>query len=316
MGCGASLRVLPSAVRVLVGRPRQDTTGVVSIVIESRAITLSISRIGSDADPGYRLATLIDGEAIAVERDLSAADSRRVRSLGPTFGDIVDREPRAEEVTARVEAVGAALFDLWLAPDWERIEQGVPAGARRLVVVASNVPEILNLPWEVMRLPGGAVLGLAPRFAVRRLPAAEGVLRPFARVLPARPLRILFVACAPTDQVALDYEREEESLYRAIADTGADAVVDTGDLGTFEELRQRVIAFRPHVVHLTGHGFAKGDGLGYLAFEDEGGQSDLRSSREIRQVLAGRGVQAVFVSACQSGMPRRGSQPAVSARVW
>jgi tetratricopeptide (TPR) repeat protein len=84
------------------------------------------------------------------------------------------------------------------------------------------------------------------------------------------------------------------------------------------------------IVHLTGHGIVArqcpdcgqlnapgnttcGDrncaaalvgvpALGYFAFEDERGQTDMRSSVEIRQELfGGSGVQCVFVSGCQSG---------------
>ena len=29
---------------------------------------------------------------------------------------------------------------------------------------------------------------------------------------------------------------------------------DSGDLGSFEELGERITAFRPHVVHLIGYG--------------------------------------------------------------
>ncbi|MCX9076293.1 MAG: tetratricopeptide repeat protein, partial [Candidatus Methanoperedens sp.] len=74
------------------------------------------------------------------------------------------------------------------------------------------------------------------------------------------------------------------------------------DMGSFEELRQRINEFQPHIVHLTGHGIVKEDGLGYFAFEDERGNADLRSSLEIRQELfAGSSVQCAFISGCQSG---------------
>ncbi|MCI0489842.1 MAG: CHAT domain-containing protein [Blastocatellia bacterium] len=55
------------------------------------------------------------------------------------------------------------------------------------------------------------------------------------------------------------------------------------------------------MVHLNGHGVVR-EGLGYFAFEDDSGQADLRSSKEIRQKLfAGSSVQCAFISGCETG---------------
>lgn len=109
------------------------------------------------------------------------------------------------------------------------------------------------------------------------------------------------MACAPKDQHPLDCEREEESLLKVIAKVGPNVVFDSGDLGTFDELSERLNSFTPHVVHLNGHGVVQDDGLGYFYFEDERGQTDLLSSLDPRGLLAGNGVQCAFVSGCQSG---------------
>ncbi len=169
-------------------------------------------------------------------------------------------------------------------------------------MIASDVASILNLPWELLRPPGRDFLGCDLTLPIRRLPRANDVLSPFNGALPARPLRILFVACAPSDQATLDYEREEQALLQAIASAGNNVAFDSGDLGTFEELRDRINEFQPHVVHLTGHGIVRDDGLGYFAFEDERGHTDLHSSEQIRnELFAGSTVQCAFISGCQSG---------------
>jgi len=124
------------------------------------------------------------------------------------------------------------------------------------------------------------------------------MLAPFAGELRPRPLRLLFMACAPIDQPTLDYEREEEALFRAVS--GQDVAFDSCDLGTLEELKERVNEFRPHVLHLTGHGTVR-DGKGYFAFEKEDGTADLVPADDLRRFLARSGVQCVFVSGCQSG---------------
>src|SRR5438552_2850994 len=82
-----------------------------------------------------------------------------------------------------------------------------------------------------------------------------------------------------TDQVELDFEREEDLLLSALGRTGRRVVFDSGDLGSFEELGDRINEFRPHIVHLTGHGVTR-DETAYFAFEDERGDSDRRSASE------------------------------------
>jgi tetratricopeptide (TPR) repeat protein len=62
--------------------------------------------------------------------------------------------------------------------------------------------------------------------------------------------------------------------------------------------------FKPHIVHLTGHGAVQG-GEGRFAFEKEDGTADHVSSTELRRFLAGSGVQCVFVSGCKSGKAPR-----------
>src|SRR5260370_7182187 len=49
-------------------------------------------------------------------------------------------------------------------------------------------------------------------------------------------------------------------------------------------------------------GFVKDDGLGWFAFEDERGATDLHSSVEMaRHLFAGTSVQCAFISGCQTG---------------
>lgn len=210
---------------------------------------------------------------------------------------------------------------------WDQIQQRAPVGTARTLVIASDVAAILNLPWELLRFPGSDFAGFDPTVHIRRLPRVETTLPPFVGTLPPRPLRVLFMACAPQDQDQLDYEREEELLLGALSQSG-DVTLDSGDLGTFEELRDRIHQFQPQMVHLTGHGVvarycqncrqingAEADQCtscqadltacpseGFFAFENERGATDLRSAGKIAQELfSGSGVQCAFISGCQSG---------------
>jgi hypothetical protein len=266
-------------------------------------ITLSIKESGERPNTTYLFHVLLDEKALTSNQSLSLPDSQAVREISRSFGALFEQDGcRPEKDADAQRALGKQLFDLWLATSWEKIMAAVPVGSLRFLVIASDIPEILNLPWELLLPPDSDFLGINPLFRIRRFPSAAKQMASFTGELRARPLRLLFMACAPTDQPTLDYEKEEEALFRAVY--GQDVAFDSCDLGTFEELKEKVNEFKPHIVHLTGHGAIR-DGQGRFAFEKEDGTTDLVPSEELGRFLAGSGVQCVFVSGCQSGKAPR-----------
>ena len=262
-------------------------------------ITLSIKEAGVRPNSTYLFHIQLDGNVITSNQSLSLQDSQAVREISRSFSSLFEQDRCRPEMDADAQrALGKQLFDLWLAPSWEKITAAVSVGALRFLVIASEVPEILNLPWELLLPPEGDFLGINPLFRIRRFPSTFKQMATFTGELRPRPLRLLFMACSPSDQPTLDYEKEEEALFRAIY--GQDVAFDSCDQGTFEELKEKVSEFKPHIVHLTGHG-AVLDGQGSFAFEKEDGTADLVPSEELRRFLSGSGVQCVFVSGCQSG---------------
>lgn len=264
-------------------------------------ITLSISKTGSADALGFLFHILVDGQPIATNQILSPDQAKQIRQLSHQFNEQFESRYQPQVTNDNLTAIGADLFRLWLAAVWDKIAAAIPAGSTRTLLIASGVADVLNLPWELLQLPGGEFIAFDQKFSIRRLPRAENTLPKFNGQLPAGPLRVLFVACSPLNEAALDYEKEEESLVRVMAKTGSKVVFDSGDMGSYEELQERLHQFDPHVVYLTGHGIVKEDGLGYFCFEDERGNSDLRSSKELRALFAGSSVQCVFVSGCQTG---------------
>ena len=271
-------------------------------MVRDPTITLSIEESGERPNTTYLFHVLLDGKALISNQGLSLPDSQAVREISRSFGTLFEQGCRPEKDADDQRALGAQLFDLWLATSWEKIKAAVPVGSLRFLVIASEVPEILNLPWELLLPPEGDFLCINPLFRIRRFPSSAKQMATFTGELRPGPLRLLFMACSPTDQPTLDYEREEEALFRAIY--GQDVAFDSCDLGTFEELKEKVSEFKPHIVHLTGHG-AVLEGQGRFAFEKEDGTADLVPSEDLRRFLAGSGVQCVFVSGCQSGKAPR-----------
>lgn len=267
---------------------------------EETVITLSVRQTAARS---FIFRVLINGEIAPTAESLLPLESQAISNLSLRYSEIFDQSDReASILLQKLQRLGTDLFNMWLAPAWEQVIARVKVSARPLLVIASNVSHALNLPWELLRPPNGDFIGLDPKFSIRRVPWPDRSLALFAGKLPPRPLRILFMACAPTDQPPLDYEREEEFLLRAIAKAGPNVAFDLGDLGTFEELRQRINEFQPHIVHLTGHGFVRDSGLSYFAFEDEQGGTDPCSSAKIsREAFAGSSVQCAFISGCETG---------------
>jgi tetratricopeptide (TPR) repeat protein len=261
-------------------------------------ITLSIKESGVHPNTNYLFHIFLNENPVTSNQSLSLPDSQAVREISSSFGALFEQGCRPEKDADAQRALGKQLFDFWLATSWEKIKSGVPVCALRFLVIASDIPEILNLPWELLLPLDSDFLGINPLFRIRRFPSSVKQMAPFAGELRPKPLRLLFMACSPSDQSTLDYEREEEALFRAIY--GQDVAFDSCDLGTFEELKEKVSEFKPHIVHLTGHGAVR-DGKGRFAFEKEDGTADLVPSEELRRFLSGSGVQCVFVSGCQSG---------------
>ena len=57
-----------------------------------------------------------------------------------------------------------------------------------------------------------------------------------------------------------------------------------------------------HIVHFTGHGiFDQDKGKGYLVLETGDGKARMVDNSAIADLLEGRGVRLVVLSACQSG---------------
>lgn len=265
-------------------------------------ITLSIKEAANADRRVFVFHIQLGGEIVAADRSLSIEDSQAVREISKQYNASFERDYAPGLISDDLKVLGGQLFDIWLAKTWRTITARLQPGTRRVLVVASEVPEILNLPWELISPASGNFIGLDPKFTVRRLPKKDSRLAQANTFLPPRPLRILFMACAPREEAQLEFEREEEAIIRAIAKAGPNVAFDSGDAGTFDELLERINEFQPHIVHLTGHGIVLDDGLGYFAFEDERGQTDLRSSVEMRERLfSGSGVQLAFISGCQTG---------------
>ena len=287
-------------------------------------ITLSVDEAGTPPEATFLFHVMVDGEVVASNQSLSPEESKAVREISRRYNGLFEGGCMPKLAAEKLAALGSELFALWLASSWEKMRAKAAPGSRRLLVIASDLPDVLNLPWELLHPPGGDFLGVDSKFSIRRFPRSGGMIPAFDGELRPPPLRLLLAVSSPTDLATLDYEREEEYLLKAIS--GLDVAFDSADLGSFRDLRDHVEQFQPHVIHLTGHGavlkkcprceglngpedkvckkcsaLLAVSALGFFAFEDESGKTDMKSSEELGRLMAASGVQCVFVSGCETG---------------
>ena len=143
-------------------------------------------------------------------------------------------------------------------------------GAR--LTIASSIPEVLQLPWELLPLFDRQTGG-SDSFSIIRLPrATDGLIASSLKLSPG-PLRVLFLAAEP-----LDFEEEEQSILEVAE--GLDMTLAICESGTWEELKSLAESFRPHLVHLVGQGKMSG-GSAVFSMQGPAGRADLRSAEEM-----------------------------------
>lgn len=260
-------------------------------MIKESTVLLSIRESGTPAARNYAFTILADGQVLD-DRILTPVESQEISEISGQYRMLFDNDCRLKTTSDYLEILGSGLFHLFFESSWSQIKAKVSGGKIR-IVISTDIPDVLNLPWEIARPPDGALLGFDQGLRILRLPNQLRALPQFEGPLPPGPLRVLFAASAPRQ--SFDYTVEEESFIKALE--GLNVLWDSCDMGTFEELTKRADNFRPQIVHLVGQGVEK-DGLNYFAFEGVNGVVDLRSAEDIQKAMPG--VQLVILGGCQS----------------
>jgi tetratricopeptide (TPR) repeat protein len=248
------------------------------------------------AAAGWHAAWSCDGRSIGPPIPLDAAVVRALRDLAPRFLALFEQPGRPFRDPADLRLLGRALFDPVFAPAWPAVQAMLGAGPH-LLRLRCTEPDLLNLPWELVELHPDLPLGCDPAWGLLRVPVEMPAPPP-----DPGPLRLLFLAAAPTDQAQLDFEHEEDAMLRATGRLGQEVVVlPFAETGGIDELAALVAEHRPHIVHLSGHGIVDPKGVGHFAFEDERGTTDLQPVEEIvARVFRGSAVRCVVLNACQT----------------
>jgi len=259
----------------------------------SQRITITISETGTAAARTFACKITVMDDVV-VERTLTPVETQQVREMAAQYASLFQKGCTVRAAQDYISILGDGLFQLFFERGWQDFGERVSSGGN--LIIESTVPEVLQLPWEFLKI-ASEVVGFSEKFSIIRRPKAGAVHTesPPPTASAPGPLRVLFMACEP-----LDYALEELEFIRAME--GREAILQIGDLGTLEELKKLAKSFRPHLVHLVGQGKLSG-GEALLGMQDENGRQDMRTAAELAAALKGSGVQCILLGGCQTEHP-------------
>lgn len=261
-------------------------------------IIVEVWETGTAAARAFELRIAVDGEEF-MNRRLNPVEALEAGEISSQYASFFSDGKKGKN--SYLHLLGESIFRLFFQPVWKEMAPKILSGGRLIVV--SSMPQILLLPWELLRLPGDEdmAVGSSQDFAVLRVPMEGG--QPSGSSLPAAslslpshelrsgPLRMLFLSADPQH-----FEVEELSLLKAVQ--GLDIHLEIGENASFEELKSSIESFQPHLVYLSGEVKLSGGisgGEARLAFMDPAGKLDLRSAGEIAPVLKIGGAECIIL---------------------
>jgi hypothetical protein len=143
-----------------------------------RVIQLPVSESGSGSAAVFGFHLYLDGKVESSNQGLTVPQSQSVRELSTRYGSLFEQRRLPQLAREALAAIGAQLFELWLAPSWQKLSAKLALGDQRILVIASDRAAVLNLPWELLRPAGGEAIGADAKWSLRRLPWADRELEP------------------------------------------------------------------------------------------------------------------------------------------
>jgi len=271
-------------------------------------ITLSIRETGTAPWPTFRWQVTVDGRLVQREQHLSFVEAELLRALTRQYVGLFGANAPHPRLALEVQrALGVTLFNLWLNKAWQEIP---PTAGRRTLVLDSSVASILNLPWHLLRPPGGNFLSLDPEWVFSYGASTNASWDRATGSYTDDPLRILYLADPWAHRSA--HATSPSTTLQQIC-TRAPIRLEQATHTTFAELQQQVRLFQPHIVHLSNPSlFGRQCGTcpavnqpaaqqchqcgtsldaqfiqPYVAFVDARGEPDLRAASSIRTILTG-----------------------------
>lgn len=272
-------------------------------------------------------------ESLTFTSPIIDADYQDMRWYLETYSSSYTASPdddRAQRIEQQLPKWGEALFKAVFADSTaQSLFRALQEEAeKRYVTISAVSPEILGLPWELLKDPHGVYLfNEHPRIAIRRSLRTAGGWRA-RKVKTKESVRLLFIISRPDGAGFID-PRAEAQVVAALAKKGIGGQVQVEFLrhATLDALLARLEneeLLPVDIVHFDGHGVFDGSGqlgksgkvvavnrpylkasataanMGYLLFEDDQGEAALVSAEVLGEMLQQQQVSMMVLSACQS----------------
>jgi tetratricopeptide (TPR) repeat protein len=179
------------------------------------------------------------------------------------------------------------------------------------LVITSDSPEVLNLPWELLYSPSDRHF-LAPSLAGMSRSLSEYAVREMGD-LPQDKLNILLVIARPYGEKDIALRTIARPLLQALSNIRQKVNLKVLRPPSFEQFERELNANRGfyHIVHFDGHGDFDPNSIGFqhtlgaagqglLVFEKNDGSPDIVTAAQIAQNLADCRVPIFVLNACKS----------------
>ena len=221
---------------------------------------------------------------------------RNTRAVKP-----VEVDASREFGTVLFQTIFDGDVDVCLRNSITSVEQS--GGSLRLRLRLSDVPELVDIPWEYLYDPTSRrFLALSVDTPLVRYLDLPGRIKPLA-VQP--PLNVLVMIASPTDIMQLDVEQEWQKLKMAVADLEQQGLLrlDRLEKATLDELQRRLRRQEYHVFHFIGHGgFDAKTNDGILLLEEEDGRSKAVSGQTLGTLMHDeKTLRLALLNACEGG---------------
>jgi hypothetical protein len=237
----------------------------------------------------------------------------------------------AKKIEQKFEEWGEQLFELVFRSS-EQTRQFFQAATfdgldKCELVVTSDNPEVLNLPWELLYSPSDRQF-LAPSLAGMSRSLSEYAVRAEMGELPSDKLNILLVIARPYDEKDIAFKTIARPLLAALSDIRKKVNLKVLRPPSFEQFERELNANKGfyHIVHFDGHGNFDADstgfqhtlgaaGQGVLVFEADDGSPQIITAAQIAQNLESCRVPIFILNACKSAQEGEEKFSSVATRL-
>lgn len=281
---------------------------------------LAALEVKSEIDKNPVIKTIVQNQTITVDQKLFQdlhrfAAYRRGRNHTRKTGESVNL---AEQIQLEKQ-VGIEIYNTFFHGDTGKIFEDffsllMRSKIKRLVlVIGSNIPAVLNIPFELMRKDMESEPFILANDSFLLTHTIEAGLTEFdikgVEPLPP-PLRLLFVSALPVDlpedERFLELEREQELLIEAVGDMVSEkkVMVEFLDIASLDEIEKSLSRGEHHIVHFSGHGIHWEDEdleAGLLFMENEDGSTFAVTGEDLAEILRKfNSIKLVVLSACET----------------